>query len=130
KNQDHVFAETGDLRFDLRLRAIPDADHRDDRADADDDAERRQRRAQFVSAQRAGRDFEGGSEPDAPRETAWIHKREDRFMSAASGCVSVAPHGSAHKCRAKNLSRPSRSCSTAPRTIPILNRSAKTSSRK
>src|SRR5437868_5105018 len=66
KNEDHVFAETGDLRLDLRLRAVPDAYHRDDRANADDDTERRQRGAQFVSAQRSGRDLEGGPEPNAP----------------------------------------------------------------
>ena len=45
----------GDLRFDLRLGAVADADHRDDRADADDDAERGQDRAQLVPAQARGR---------------------------------------------------------------------------
>ena len=62
KNQDHIFAETRDLRFDLRLRAVADADHRDDRADADDDAERGQHGTQFVSAQGAKGDLESGTE--------------------------------------------------------------------
>ena len=54
----NVFAEARDLRFDLRLRAVADAHHRDDRADADDDAERGKNGTQFVSAQRAERDLE------------------------------------------------------------------------
>ena len=55
ENQDDVLAEARDLRLHLRLRAIADADHRDDRADADDDAERGERGAQLVSPQSARR---------------------------------------------------------------------------
>ena len=42
KNEDDILAEARDLRFHLRLRAVADSDHRDDRADTDDDAERGQ----------------------------------------------------------------------------------------
>ena len=51
EDQDHVLAQAGDLRFDLRLRAVANADHGDHGADADDDAERGQHGAQFVPAQ-------------------------------------------------------------------------------
>ena len=50
----------GDLRFDLRLRAVANPDHRNDRADADDDPERGQHRAHLVSAQRAIGDVKCG----------------------------------------------------------------------
>ena len=40
ENQNHVLAQAGDLRFDLRFRAVADADHGNHRADANDDAER------------------------------------------------------------------------------------------
>jgi hypothetical protein len=39
KNQDHVFPKARDLRFHLRLRTRPDANHGNHRADANDDAE-------------------------------------------------------------------------------------------
>ena len=48
-------AERGDLRFDLRLGAVADADHRDDGADADDDAERGEDRPHGVAAEGAQR---------------------------------------------------------------------------
>ena len=62
KNQNHVFAQAGDLRFDLRFGAVADPDHGDDRADADDDAQRGQHRAHLVSAQRAEGDVKCGSD--------------------------------------------------------------------
>ena len=62
KNQNHIFAEAGDLRFDLRLGAVADADHGDDRADADDDAERGQHGTHFVPAQRAVSNVKCGSD--------------------------------------------------------------------
>ena len=40
KHADDVLAQAGDGRFHLRLGAVADADHGDDRGDADDDAER------------------------------------------------------------------------------------------
>ena len=51
KDQDHVFAKTGYLSFHLRLRAVADSDHGDDRADANDDPERGEHRTHLVSAQ-------------------------------------------------------------------------------
>ena len=62
------------IRFEPRLliwsstRACApraDGDHGDDRGDADDDAEHRQRRAQLVDAQRRQRDAQGGEEVHA-----------------------------------------------------------------
>ena len=61
KTRMNVLTQAGDLRFDLRFRAVADADHRDDRADADDDAERGQNGTQFVLAQRAHGDLESGA---------------------------------------------------------------------
>src|SRR5262249_2436596 len=51
KNQDHILAKTGNLGLELSLGAIADADHRDHRGDADDDAEHGKNGAQFVSAE-------------------------------------------------------------------------------
>ena len=45
-----------DALLDRALRAAADRHHRDDRADADHDAEHREQRAQLVRAQRAERD--------------------------------------------------------------------------
>ena len=42
KNEDHILSEAGDLRLDLRFRAVADSNHRDDRADTDDNSERGQ----------------------------------------------------------------------------------------
>ena len=58
EDHDHVLAQRGDARLDLRLGAVADADHGDDRAHADDDAQHGQRRPQLVPAQRAEGDFE------------------------------------------------------------------------
>ena len=58
EDQDDVLAEGGDAGLDLGLGAVADADHGDDRADADDDAQHGQRRPQLVPAQRAEGDFE------------------------------------------------------------------------
>ena len=57
--------KAGDLGLDLGLGAVADADHGDDRADADDDAEHGQQRAQEVPAQRAQGDLGGW------REVSW-----------------------------------------------------------
>ncbi len=70
EDQDDVLAEGGDLGFDLGLGAIADADHGDDRADADDDAEHGQERAQRVAAQGAGGDSESGEEDHGANWTA------------------------------------------------------------
>jgi hypothetical protein len=43
--QKQVLAETGNLRRHLLRRSPPQHDHRDDRADPDDNAERREHRA-------------------------------------------------------------------------------------
>ena len=58
KDLDDVLAEGGDAGLDLGLGAIADADHGDDRAHADDDAQHGQRRPHLVPAQRAEGDFE------------------------------------------------------------------------
>ena len=74
ENQNDVLAQPGDLRFDLGLRAVADADHRDDRADADDDAERGKRRTHLVPAQRA----EGNLERRA--RAAWRRAKFPRVI--------------------------------------------------
>src|SRR5262249_48064502 len=56
-DENHVLSETRDLRLDLRLGAVADADHRDDGADADDHAEHGQDRAEFVPLEGAEGDF-------------------------------------------------------------------------
>ena len=62
ENKNHDLPEARDLRFDLRFRAVADADHRDHRGDTDDDAERGQGRAQLVAPQGAERNSQGGAE--------------------------------------------------------------------
>ena len=57
KNLENILPEARDLRLDLRLRSVADADHGDDRADADDDAERGEHGAQLVLAQARARRF-------------------------------------------------------------------------
>ncbi len=54
QDDDQVRAEAPDLLVDPGLRARADRDHRDHRADADDDAEHGQDAAQLVHAERAG----------------------------------------------------------------------------
>jgi len=54
---DHVLSEAGDLRLDLRFGAVADADHGDDRADPDDDAQRGQSGTQSVLSQGVQRNF-------------------------------------------------------------------------
>ena len=54
-----VAAHAGDVRRDLRRGAVAERDHDDHRRDADDDAERRQRRAQHVAADLAKREDDG-----------------------------------------------------------------------
>jgi len=49
---DHVRADIRDRPFDARLRSFTDRDHADHRANTDDDAQHRQRRAHDVLAQR------------------------------------------------------------------------------
>ena len=44
-------SEAGDLRFHLSLRAVADPNHRDDRANTNDDAERGQHGPHFVPPQ-------------------------------------------------------------------------------
>ena len=53
KNDEHVGAHRRERLLDLRLGPRADGHHRDDGADADDDAERRQERAQLVAEDRA-----------------------------------------------------------------------------
>ena len=53
----HVLTHRGNSRFHLRFRAIADADHRDHRRHADDDAEHCQQGAERVPLQGAQRDF-------------------------------------------------------------------------
>ena len=55
---DDILAQGGDSGLDLGLGAVADADHGDDRADADDDAEHREDGAHFVPAQRPEGDFD------------------------------------------------------------------------
>lgn len=62
ENAHDVLAEGGDLGFDLGFGAVADADHRDDRADADDDTERGEDGAQLVAAEGAEGDDDGGAE--------------------------------------------------------------------
>jgi len=57
KDQDDVASEVGDLGFNLRFGAIADADHGNDGAHADDDAQHGQQRAQSISAQRPQGNF-------------------------------------------------------------------------
>src|SRR5208283_4938356 len=58
ENLDDILAEGGDAGLDLGLGAIADADHRDNRPDADDDAQHGENRPQLVPAQRAESGFE------------------------------------------------------------------------
>ena len=62
KDLENVLTQAGDLRLDLRFRAIANADHRDHRAHTDDDAKRSENRAEFVLAQRAPGNLESGAE--------------------------------------------------------------------
>jgi hypothetical protein len=48
KNEDHILSEARDLRLDLRFRAVADSNHRDDRADTDDNSQRCQYGAHLV----------------------------------------------------------------------------------
>ena len=111
----HVLAQARDLRFHLRLRAVADADHGDDRADADDDAERGQRRAQLVAPQRAQRDPESREEPHRRARLFDAHTAAVRASLAvifASSCRRDQP------ARAPAMSlttRPSRMTMIAPR---------------
>ena len=56
RDDDVVRAEELHLREDLLLGAVADREHRDHRRDAEQDAERRQARAQLVVRHRLGRD--------------------------------------------------------------------------
>ena len=62
KNLENVLTEARDLRLDLRFRSVADADHRDDGADADDDAKRGENGAEFILAQCASGNLETGTE--------------------------------------------------------------------
>ena len=62
RDHEQVRAELVDLVVDLGLRALSEPDREDDGADADEDPEHRQRRAQPVRADRVGR----GAERVAP----------------------------------------------------------------
>ena len=62
KDLENVLTKARDLRLDLRFRAVADADHRDDGADADNDAKRGENGAEFILAQGASGNFESGTE--------------------------------------------------------------------
>jgi hypothetical protein len=57
-----VGAKLLDVVLDLRRRAFADGHHGDDGADADDDAENGQRRAQHIAADFAQREHDGVTE--------------------------------------------------------------------
>gem|GEM_PF-5264769 len=88
KNQQNVLPKRGDLGFDHRFRPVANAHHRDDRADADDDAERREDGAHGVAAQRA----EGNRQSGADAHEG----RNDQSVSLAAvsasrrRCISTA----------------------------------------
>ncbi len=67
QHDDEVRPQALDLVLDARLRAGTHGHHRDHRADADDDAEHRQRAAQLVHAQRGEGDTQRGQEIHAAR---------------------------------------------------------------
>ena len=50
KDLENVLTQAGDLRLDLRFRAVADANHRDHCAHTDDDAKRGENRAEFILA--------------------------------------------------------------------------------
>src|SRR5206468_711076 len=56
KDHEHVRPEARDLLLDRVLGALADGEHRDDRGDADDDAESRERGTHEVPLQRSERD--------------------------------------------------------------------------
>jgi hypothetical protein len=56
QDNEQVRAETRNLLLDQRLGAFADRHHRDDGADADDDAQHGEKRAQLVAPERAERD--------------------------------------------------------------------------
>ena len=92
KNLDDVQAEGGDARLHLRLGAVADADHRDHRANANDDAEHGERGPQLVSAQGAEGDLDGGPDSHSLNCTAFCSWRnrlnslsaKSRFATAVS----------------------------------------------
>ena len=57
-DHDHVGPHFADLGLNAPLRSLPDGEHRDDRRHADDDAEHRQKSAQFVVSERLDGYFE------------------------------------------------------------------------
>ncbi|MGC4082605.1 MAG: hypothetical protein QM736_10960 [Vicinamibacterales bacterium] len=61
-HRDDVHAGRRDLILDGRTRAVADRHHREHRADANRDAEQRQRRPKSVAAERAPRERETGGE--------------------------------------------------------------------
>ena len=62
KDLENVLTKARDLRLDLRFRAVADADHGDDGADTDNNAERGENGAEFILAQRASGNCESGTE--------------------------------------------------------------------
>ena len=81
KNQNHIFSETGDLRFHLRFRAVTDPDHGDHCPDADDNTERSQHRTHFVSTQRAQGNVKCGRDSHGFRES--LHGYIGKSVSGA-----------------------------------------------
>ena len=79
QDDEEVRPHRGERLLDLRLGARADRHHRDDRADADDDPERRQERAQLVPEDRAERDAEG---VDAGSRGRSVRRRRERAAPA------------------------------------------------
>ena len=82
-DDEQVGAHRGEGLLDLRLGALADGDHGDDRGDADDDAERGEKRAHLVAQQRAERDAQGVQAGSRGRSSA---ARGSGSMTAGTGC--------------------------------------------
>ena len=83
QHDEQVGAHRGEGLLDLRLRALADGDHGDDRADADDDAEHGREGAHLVAEQRAERDAQRvqGVHASAPHCRARL-----RLDAGGTGC--------------------------------------------
>ena len=77
-NQDYILSKTSDLGLDSRFRAVTDSNHGDKRCDANNNSERGEHRAHFVSAQGAECDIKCGCDSHVIRE---LVKTLHRHMS-------------------------------------------------
>src|SRR6478672_12830406 len=88
-DDDEVRAQAADLALDLALRAVADRDHHDHGADADDDAEHRERRAHLVLEDALQRHAEDGLTGHAATSSSTAGMASSAARSSAAMCRST-----------------------------------------